>query len=79
MEYTCYYDEWNEIKDQYRMTLDPKEFLDCSDEEELNAAIRETMYDYGPIDTAYLECYDSDLTIPNEFIEEWKQLKEKEE
>ena len=53
--------------------LDPKKYLYCEDEDEMIDCVTEDLaesIDYGDINVK-----DSDSDIPEEFIKEWKKLK----
>lgn len=59
------------------LELDPADYLYCNDEEELVSNIEQDLIDYtcyGDVDV--YDCGDSELRIPEEFIEEWTKLKE---
>ena len=56
--------------------LDPKDFLSCKNEDELQDAVRETIFDrILPRNLVIGDVLDEELKIPNEFIKMWKALK----
>ena len=55
--------------------IDPEEFLDCEDEDELRDEILEYMAYESWDDLEYPEIYERNTDIPEEFFEEWRRLK----
>lgn len=54
--------------------LNPYDFLNCEDEDELRDEIYEELFE--KMEETYRERLDHELHIPNKFLEIWKNLKE---
>lgn len=60
------------------LELSPSDYLYCDNEDELLDAVSDDLHDVMYVgDVDWVDSC-SDLDIPNEFIEEWKYLKENE-
>lgn len=74
--YTCkLHKNFVEAYADSELELNPENYLYCDDEDELKDAIEDDLYDVmltGDVEYDYSE---SEIDIPDEFIEEWKRLK----
>lgn len=55
--------------------IEPMWYLYCNDEKELESEIREEIF--ANIDTGdvFLDDYELNFSLPDEFVKEWKELK----
>ena len=67
--------EWSSVRDFYEADLDPKDFVEYDDEDDVEMAIIEELWDRGTTDSEYTDTFDSETNIPEEFFEKWRELK----
>ena len=60
------------------LELSPSDYLYCETEDELLLAVEEDLHDAMNTGDVYWDDSESSVRIPDEFIEEWKRLKENE-
>lgn len=65
---------WYDKVEYYEMDVDPKDFIDCEDEDELWECIKETIETSKPVAEKFYDS-DSEFNLPEEFINEWIKYK----
>lgn len=78
MTYICSIKEYiKNVTAEIELELSPSDYLVCDDEDELREFIYEDLseaIDYGDVNVSDFE--DHIINIPEEFINEWRKLKE---
>lgn len=69
----CWYDK----VEYYEIDLDPKDFIYCDDEDDLWENVKEMVETSEPVRERIYD-YDSEFQLPEEFINEWRELKNNE-
>lgn len=60
------------------LILDPEDYLYCEEEDELLLAVEMDLHDAMNTGDVQWDDSENNIKIPDEFIEEWKQLKKNE-
>lgn len=58
------------------LIISPEKYLDCETEEELRDCIESDLHDALYLGDIEWDTSETEITIPNEFIVNWKKLKE---
>ena len=70
--------EWGGYSAYWDYEIDPNDFLDCKDEEDLIDEVTDYLLDQAELKLPKnmdCECDEYHTNIPNSFIEEWRHLK----
>lgn len=79
MKYDCYIDAEMVSRVRKKYELDPKDYIDCEDEDELYDVIEDSLRErFSNGNSNYYDIDFDPIDLSDEFIYEWEQLKKQE-
>lgn len=64
---------WGYINES--IELNPRDYLDCNDECDLNDSVYDDIWDSFSVGDLEIDQAEMDFSLPKEFIDEWRRLK----